>query len=66
MIQLYSVYKSLILDIWTHTGWRVKYGGKKTLPANSNPKRAEVAMLKQDKIDLKSNTVKKNMMRHII
>lgn len=36
------------------------------MPANSNPKRAEVAMLKQDKIDLKSNTVKKNMMRHII
>ena len=51
MIQLYAVYKRLTLHPKTHTGWKLKDG--KTFQANSNQKRAGVAIILADKTHFK-------------
>ena len=63
-ICIWAVYKRSISDLETHADW--KWGeGKKVFP-NGNQKKAGVAILTEDKIEFKINTVTRNKEGHYI
>ena len=62
---IYAVYKRPTSDLGTHTDW--KWGdGKKIFHANSNQKKAGVAILISDKIDFKIKNVTTDKEGHYI
>ena len=62
---IYVVYKKPILDLKTHIDWKWE-DGKNIFHANGTQKKAGVAILISDKIDLKTKKIRRDKERHYI
>ena len=63
--RIYAVYKIPTSDLGTHTDWK-RGGWKKIFHANGNQKKAGVAILISDNIDLKTKTIARDKEGHYI
>ena len=64
-IHIYAVYKKSILDLKTHIGWKWE-NGKNIFHANGKQKKAGVAILISDRIDLKIKKITSDKEGHYI